>query len=215
MRDGRSSARLRRAAGLLPAPPWPEHDHAAADLFVLLSGRPPRAPLFPYTTLFRSPLLLQHHRLQLWPDADGTQFRPSPGRRSFGIDRKSTRLNSSHVAISYAVFCLKKKTPTKLATNSSAGAARISCGVPTCATAAPRLVSGGLPACSPLPPGRSMTTLPPTCLSSCLADLPELHSFPTRRSSDLHCFCNTTACNFGQMLMGPSSGLLLVAGLLV
>src|SRR3989442_4561556 len=84
--------------------------------------RPPRSTLFPYTTLFRSP------------------FEPSPfqvGDRSGGLfrlerldlpvhalfhfhslrlallrrDRKSTRLNSSHVRISYAVFCLKKKTP--------------------------------------------------------------------------------------------------------
>src|SRR5205814_7932636 len=64
--------------------------------------RPPRYTLFPYTTLFRSP-----------PDPitrrDG---RPSPSRSSArpGRDRKSTRLNSSHLGISYAVFCLKKKT---------------------------------------------------------------------------------------------------------
>src|SRR2546427_8583171 len=89
--------------------------------------RPPRSTLFPYTTLFRS----QHgppdlHR-QLAPRGlpDGAEQRPrSAGRRAAaggGQDRKSTRLNSSHSQISYAVFCLKKKkkqncdTPTKLA----------------------------------------------------------------------------------------------------
>src|SRR6266498_4404654 len=66
--------------------------------FFLMIRRPPRSTLFPYTTLFRS--------------------RPGPGdhvggqQRGAGADRrdrKSTRLNSSHVRISYAVFCLKKK----------------------------------------------------------------------------------------------------------
>src|SRR5574341_415897 len=62
--------------------------------------RPPRSTLFPYTTLFRSHL----HR----PAAD----RQAPDRnraQGEGGDRKSTRLNSSHQLISYAVFCLKKK----------------------------------------------------------------------------------------------------------
>src|SRR5690625_6528187 len=62
--------------------------------------RPPRSTLFPYTTLFRSHLVLVRHR------------RVGVGREEEGVhvqDRKSTRLNSSHVAISYAVFCLKKK----------------------------------------------------------------------------------------------------------
>src|SRR3712207_8845563 len=78
--------------------------------------RPPRSTLFPYTTLFRSdgqdrsPLL--NERLQLGDralrcvDAD---HRPVL-RREVSRDRKSTRLNSSHANISYAVFCLKKKT---------------------------------------------------------------------------------------------------------
>src|SRR5436309_10175575 len=63
--------------------------------------RPPRSTLFPYTTLFRS--------------AGTPMLRGTPGWRrkrveqSYGADRKSTRLNSSHVKISYAVFCLKKK----------------------------------------------------------------------------------------------------------
>src|SRR5437870_7330741 len=69
--------------------------------FFLLIRRPPRSTLFPYTTLFRS---------------DGNASPSSPtqpsARCSTGRsrDRKSTRLNSSHVAISYAVFCLKKKS---------------------------------------------------------------------------------------------------------
>src|SRR2546422_2685905 len=71
--------------------------------------RPPRSTLFPYTTLFRSPLPRRQQRTQR-----GARSRvlddPSAaaGRKKF-IDRKSTRLNSSHGYISYAVFCLKKK----------------------------------------------------------------------------------------------------------
>src|SRR5215208_7371142 len=67
--------------------------------FFLMIRRPPRSTLFPYTTLFRSapgPLPGAHTAAALDP-------------RHPGADRKSTRLNSSHVAISYAVFCLKKK----------------------------------------------------------------------------------------------------------
>src|SRR5271163_4706131 len=63
--------------------------------------RPPRSTLFPYTTLFRS------YRLRARP-WDSGRSRPWLGRRQPG-DRKSTRLNSSHDQISYAVFCLKKK----------------------------------------------------------------------------------------------------------
>src|SRR5258707_4095888 len=82
--------------------------------------RPPRSTLFPYTTLFRSSVLLRkiwrvrvqsgadvgfrHPRSQVTADAQsGIAF------GSGGEDRKSTRLNSSHAHISYAVFCLKKK----------------------------------------------------------------------------------------------------------
>src|SRR5256885_13163437 len=61
--------------------------------------RPPRSTLFPYTTLFRSP-----HPAG-WARAGGP-----PLRRWRDRDRKSTRLNSSHLVISYAVFCLNKKT---------------------------------------------------------------------------------------------------------
>src|SRR2546430_7891305 len=70
--------------------------------------RPPRSTLFPYTTLFRSPIggLDPHHtaqRRRLTHRA--ARLRAQRG----GQDRKSTRLNSSHSQISYAVFCLKKK----------------------------------------------------------------------------------------------------------
>src|SRR5258708_22097403 len=96
--------------------------------------RPPRSTLFPYTTLFRSVLAVRgglaarrshHHRrafvtrlidlravadVALLPLPSGLEFRLVPRR----IDRKSTRLNSSHQIISYAVFCLKKKTNADL-----------------------------------------------------------------------------------------------------
>src|SRR5438874_5651864 len=70
--------------------------------------RPPRSTLFPYTTLFRSKHLLA---LRRGPEAgDVSHRRGLPmSRRRAARDRKSTRLNSSHVEISYAVFCLKKK----------------------------------------------------------------------------------------------------------
>src|SRR5690554_7615710 len=68
--------------------------------FFLMIRRPPRSTLFPYTTLFRS-----HHAL-----ATAVFWLFGCCHRAFGgRDRKSTRLNSSHVRISYAVFCLKKK----------------------------------------------------------------------------------------------------------
>src|SRR6266496_5530447 len=67
-------------------------------LFFLMIRRPPRSTLFPYTTLFRSPRAHPRHPRRV--------LRGRAGPRG---DRKSTRLNSSHVEISYAVFCLKKK----------------------------------------------------------------------------------------------------------
>src|SRR5258707_7591626 len=72
--------------------------------FFLMIRRPPRSTLFPYTTLFRS-------RFKVLEDEwCRHQWRTVPG---IGIqDRKSTRLNSSHANISYAVFCLKKKKNT-------------------------------------------------------------------------------------------------------
>src|SRR2546428_1365879 len=72
--------------------------------------RPPRSTLFPYTTLFRS-----HHRgawRALLDELGVTPAQPEYWRLTIGrpsTDRKSTRLNSSHDQISYAVFCLKKK----------------------------------------------------------------------------------------------------------
>src|SRR5947207_9625533 len=71
--------------------------------FFLLIRRPPRSTLFPYTTLFRSLGGDRADDRGLPPRA-----RTAPGRRR-AVDRKSTRLNSSHTVISYAVFCLKKK----------------------------------------------------------------------------------------------------------
>src|SRR5258705_9944231 len=67
--------------------------------------RPPRSTLFPYTTLFRS----KRTRGFRPKPAPGTESLPPRWRRHAGLDRKSTRLNSSHLGISYAVFCLKKK----------------------------------------------------------------------------------------------------------
>src|SRR5215470_18769483 len=71
----------------------------AVFFFFLMIRRPPRSTLFPYTTLFRSRSRPSSTR-RSWTPGD----RPARGR-----DRKSTRLNSSHGSISYAVFCLKKK----------------------------------------------------------------------------------------------------------
>src|SRR2546430_16348384 len=82
--------------------------HLFFFFFFLMIRRPPRSTLFPYTTLFRSPqyegvgtLLLEGHV------EHGLYFLIEPQ------DRKSTRLNSSHSQISYAVFCLKKKKKKK------------------------------------------------------------------------------------------------------
>src|SRR2546430_4894083 len=96
--------------------------------------RPPRSTLFPYTTLFRSlPGILELHgvdavvvssgalqgeravrdQLAVARGADDLHLRRGVGHRLDRIDRKSTRLNSSHSQISYAVFCLKKKKEHK------------------------------------------------------------------------------------------------------
>src|SRR5690606_41447110 len=80
-------------------------------LFFLTIRRPPRSTLFPYTTLFRSPIAIASRifsRVPL-PARSGTTYTEARCSR----DRKSTRLNSSHVKISYAVFCLKKKKEKK------------------------------------------------------------------------------------------------------
>src|SRR5688572_32496789 len=71
--------------------------------------RPPRSTLFPYTTLFRSHVVAgRAHRRRRRARARGHD-----ARRAGAADRKSTRLNSSHSQISYAVFCLKKKKKKK------------------------------------------------------------------------------------------------------
>src|SRR5258705_9484254 len=79
--------------------------------------RPPRSTLFPYTTLFRSQFTSS--RPQRGPRAGGSAMQPSDGtlRLVGALDRKSTRLNSSHLGISYAVFCLKKKKKKKRIVN--------------------------------------------------------------------------------------------------
>src|SRR5438067_13426251 len=72
--------------------------------FFLMIRRPPRSTLFPYTTLFRSVGRMGDGYL-----GSGVPLEDVPQHMHLIRDRKSTRLNSSHVSISYAVFCLKKK----------------------------------------------------------------------------------------------------------
>src|SRR5439155_19469003 len=83
--------------------------------FFLMIRRPPRSTLFPYTTLFRSIQRCSNFwRLFPVPNASTIFEWATAANRFCEIDRKSTRLNSSHVAISYAVFCLKKKNIAKI-----------------------------------------------------------------------------------------------------
>src|SRR6266436_3129845 len=77
--------------------------------FFLMIRRPPRSTLFPYTTLFRSRPGWGGSTIRRASPSCSCPGRGSP-RSTAGRDRKSTRLNSSHGYISYAVFCLKKKT---------------------------------------------------------------------------------------------------------
>src|ERR1039457_7617095 len=79
----------------------------------LMIRRPPRSTLFPYTTLFRSWRRVRGR----WP------LGPPFGVFARTIDRKSTRLNSSHLVSSYAVFCLKKKNKTTHDGHRDAGSA--------------------------------------------------------------------------------------------
>src|SRR3712207_8128504 len=92
------------------------------SFFFLMIRRPPRSTLFPYTTLFRSEVLVDvrsfpfsRHAPQFDRETLNASVRDAGARYLFmgrelgGRDRKSTRLNSSHANISYAVFCLKKK----------------------------------------------------------------------------------------------------------
>src|SRR2546430_9774819 len=80
--------------------------------FFLMIRRPPRSTLFPYTTLFRSnkrtTVMRDYTKIEAWKLADDLTVAVYEHTRLFP-DRKSTRLNSSHSQISYAVFCLKKK----------------------------------------------------------------------------------------------------------
>src|SRR3712207_8710182 len=103
------------------------------NFFFLMIRRPPRSTLFPYTTLFRSEVsklfnMLRKENLERIVSEEGCQLRMNRSiqaegsfaqikqdmrfRRYLSKDRKSTRLNSSHANISYAVFCLKKKKNT-------------------------------------------------------------------------------------------------------
>src|SRR2546429_7048196 len=93
--------------------------HVISSFFFLMIRRPPRSTLFPYTTLFRS-RIPQPRRgpIRGWPSllSRGSKLPDCSSRRPHRCahlrrqrDRKSTRLNSSHGYISYAVFCLKKK----------------------------------------------------------------------------------------------------------
>src|SRR5690606_41170826 len=111
--------------------------HRRRQLFSSVLRRPPSSTLFPYTTLFRSSNLIDESlQVRGLPDGvergigllegtgpvaaqagrDGAQAQAERGNLPAPVaqvaDRKSTRLNSSHVKISYAVFCLKKKTET-------------------------------------------------------------------------------------------------------
>src|SRR5690242_15814725 len=84
-------------------------------IFFLKVRRPPRSTLFPYTTLFRSCTAQIPNPLPTNPEIDSGSNRAQHSRgiaeesHPAELDRKSTRLNSSHMSISYAVFCLKKK----------------------------------------------------------------------------------------------------------
>src|SRR5437773_9064018 len=79
--------------------------------FFLIIRLPPRSTLFPYTTLFRSCLIAAVPRVSGTIHRARASFTVVPMTSACApyLDRKSTRLNSSHITISYAVFCLKKK----------------------------------------------------------------------------------------------------------
>src|SRR3712207_7058510 len=98
-------------------------NHFVVLFFFLMIRRPPRSTLFPYTTLFRSdevhPAAVAERRIVAERQQDRRRRLARRGEAAFAhqplvaevgaLDRKSTRLNSSHANISYAVFCLKKK----------------------------------------------------------------------------------------------------------
>src|SRR5437899_11720838 len=87
---------------------------SSLSLFFLIIRRPPRSTLFPYTTLFRS---TDGQRADVcWRKLAGSAQPSVEGDVATSRDRKSTRLNSSHLGISYAVFCLKKKKEYPMST---------------------------------------------------------------------------------------------------
>src|SRR5690606_41981015 len=112
-------------------PQLTSHSSSLSLFLSFIIRPPPRSTLFPYTTLFRSRAPKEPHRATPAvsvvervprptefsdPAEVGTLRRPRNSERVSGVlflDRKSTRLNSSHVKISYAVFCLKKKKKIK------------------------------------------------------------------------------------------------------
>src|SRR5205814_10578370 len=82
--------------------------YISSSFFFSMIRRPPRSTLFPYTTLFRS-LNTPSRRIEISSDTIALfGYDDCPAHPAW-LDRKSTRLNSSHLGISYAVFCLKKK----------------------------------------------------------------------------------------------------------
>src|SRR5438309_6374345 len=89
------------------------------SFFFLMIRRPPRSTLFPYTTLFRSTAGPEEVTALFSNALDAAYMGPNPAINAYTKssalekDRKSTRLNSSHSSISYAVFCLKKKKKKK------------------------------------------------------------------------------------------------------
>src|SRR5947199_9032968 len=95
-------------------PPLPQAILALALFFIRLRP-PPRSTLFPYTTLFRSKVIDSRQSrdsssIRRRRECLKCKYRFTTYEEIFTLDRKSTRLNSSHLGISYAVFCLKKKT---------------------------------------------------------------------------------------------------------
>src|SRR5438132_7896437 len=92
--------------------------------------RPPRSTLFPYTTLFRSisPASTMANfcffAIGVWRSSDAIMVHPAKAGNT-NLDRKSTRLNSSHTVISYAVFCLKKKKKKQKITKNTQKKSRV------------------------------------------------------------------------------------------
>src|ERR1035437_4379571 len=116
-------------------------------VFFLRIRRPPRSTLFPYTTLFRS--------IVRWYAASGCG-RTGSSRDGWhgGItDRKSTRLNSSHAHISYAVFCLKKKKKNNTTTTDIHHAQRLTACAPTRTTARATVTTCAVRSSGPMPFG--------------------------------------------------------------